>query len=151
MGEWNVEGGGGLLDPETGITWPQFLAWVEYAQVDPFGSERGDIQAALVASGVDNVSRTLINVNMDRSKSNLLKPASLSDFLLKFHDGTSKRVGVDGSSGGPSGDNARPGGRRRILSAEGWQRALGQVKGFAEINAATRKTRDRITGEIRYE
>jgi hypothetical protein len=140
----DIEGENGLINR---VTWSQFLAWIEYHQVDPFGSERGDMQAALIASVADNVSRTLINVNLDHSKASPLKPANIADFVLDFSGAGVKRNG-GGRSGSDSGGTS---GRRRIMSADAWARTVNQVRGIAEINAATRRHQDRTTGETWYE
>jgi hypothetical protein len=44
-----------LLD---GMDMPEFMRWVAYHELDPFGEERGDLRAALVASVVANVHST---------------------------------------------------------------------------------------------
>jgi len=52
----------------------QFRAWVEYAQLEPFGEERSDWRAGLVTSAI-------YNVNMDTRKHKPMEPA---DFMPKF-------------------------------------------------------------------
>jgi len=128
------------------MSWEQFRAWIDYAQVDPFGSERGDMQAALIAHTADNVSRTLINVNRDPDKSNPVKPSKITDFLLRFGE-DEKKAKEAGTRGAV--EPARR--HNRILSSAGWQRTVAQIKDVADIASATRKTRDRDTGEIKYE
>jgi hypothetical protein len=53
----------------------QFRAWVEYAQLEPFGEERSDWRAGLVTSAI-------YNVNMDTRKHKPMEPA---DFMPKFN------------------------------------------------------------------
>lgn len=36
---------------------PQLLEWVAYAQIEPFGEERADLRAGIVASTIANVHR----------------------------------------------------------------------------------------------
>lgn len=59
----------------------EFMEWAAYYQTDPWGGERGDLQAAIVAS-------TIANVHRDPKK-----PAfKLDNFLLKFGQ-VRKRMG----------------------------------------------------------
>jgi hypothetical protein len=55
----------------------ELAEWIEYYKVEPFGQERADLQAGVVAS-------TIANVNRDK-KSKVYKPG---DFLLKFEEET---------------------------------------------------------------
>lgn len=59
------------------MSWEQLLEWHEYALLEPFGEERRDLQAGIVAS-------TIINSNPYRKKG--AKVAKASDFVLKFSD-----------------------------------------------------------------
>lgn len=52
---------------------PEFMQWHEVMRVDPFGGIRGDIQAALIAMQVVNMSGKVAK-----------KDAELKDFLLEF-------------------------------------------------------------------
>ena len=54
------------------MTAREFVEWGVYYQLDPWGGERGDLQAAIVASTVANCNRT---------KGRAYK---LTDFMLKF-------------------------------------------------------------------
>ena len=40
------------------ITWEQFSEWHEYAQLEPFGAERDDLRAGIIASTIANANRT---------------------------------------------------------------------------------------------
>jgi len=53
----------------------ELAEWQAYAQLDPFGNERGDLQAGIVASMIANVYR-------DRKKQR--KPFAPADFLPVF-------------------------------------------------------------------
>jgi len=65
-GEWNVN------KIARGMTAKQFIEWGLYAQLEPFGAERADIQAASIAQMVFNMAVA----GKDR------KP--LKDFVLRF-------------------------------------------------------------------
>lgn len=58
------------------MSWEQFREWMYYAEVEPFGEERGDLQAGIVAS-------VIANVNRDPKKG---KPFSPGDFMPRFLD-----------------------------------------------------------------
>jgi len=53
----------------------EMTEWIAYAQLDPFGSVRGDLQAGVIASTVANASR-------DPKKRR--QPFEPKDFLLQF-------------------------------------------------------------------
>lgn len=57
------------------LTAREFLGWSAYAELEPFGEERGDIRAALIAT-------VLANINRDPKR----RPQAfrLEDFMLKF-------------------------------------------------------------------
>lgn len=57
------------------ITWPQFLEWLAYDAVDPFGEERMDARTA-------QISQTLINLNRRKHQ----EPYKLSEIMLPFGD-----------------------------------------------------------------
>lgn len=57
------------------ITWPQFLEWYAYDQVDPFGEERADMRTAQIV-------QTLVNLNRREHQ----EPYKLSEFVLPFGD-----------------------------------------------------------------
>lgn len=52
---------------------PEFMAWHEVMRVDPFGGIRGDIQAALIAMHIVNMSGKTVR-----------KDVELKDLLLDF-------------------------------------------------------------------
>lgn len=54
------------------LTSPQFVEWMAFYQVDPFGGVRGDVQAGIIAS-------TIANVNRDPKKRR--KPYGVQDFM----------------------------------------------------------------------
>lgn len=58
----------------------ELTEWMEYYQMEPFGQERADLQAGVVASVVANVNRN--------SKSS--KTWNPSDFMLQFEPPTPK-------------------------------------------------------------
>lgn len=74
LGIWNVEA---WLHE---ISWRQLKLWMEYAELEPFGEERADLRAGIVAS-------MIANVNRDPRKG---KPFQPSDFMPKF--GRAKQV-----------------------------------------------------------
>jgi hypothetical protein len=39
------------------LTWPQLREWMAFYELSPWGAERGDLQAAIVASTIANVWR----------------------------------------------------------------------------------------------
>jgi hypothetical protein len=51
------------------------LEWLAYCEIDPFGNERQDIQAAMIVSAIANVNR-------DPKKQK--RPYSPNDFMPKF-------------------------------------------------------------------
>lgn len=55
----------------------ELAEWQAYYRLEPFGSERGDIQAGIVAS-------TVANVNRDSKKRR--KPYRPDDFMPKFDE-----------------------------------------------------------------
>ena len=70
VGEPNVEDDGGLADT---LSMVQFRRWAEFAEVEPFGEERGDLRAGIVASVVANVNR-----------GKNTRPFKASDFMPRF-------------------------------------------------------------------
>lgn len=74
--------------------------WMVYYELEPFGEERADLRAGIVAS-------TVANVNRDPKKQK--KPFAAQDFMPKFEGGG--RGSADGSPQGP-----------------GWERLLAKVK-----------------------
>lgn len=55
----------------------ELAEWQAFYQLEPFGVERGDVQAGIVAS-------TIANVNRDRKKR--AKPYTPNDFMPKFDE-----------------------------------------------------------------
>lgn len=53
----------------------ELTEWMAFYQMEPFGAERGDLQAGIVAA-------TVANVNRDPKKQK--KPYSAQDFMPKF-------------------------------------------------------------------
>ena len=53
----------------------ELTEWIAFYQLEPFGPERGDLQAGIVAA-------TVANVNRDAKKQK--KPYSAQDFMPKF-------------------------------------------------------------------
>jgi len=60
------------------MSWEQFLGWLAYCQVEPFGDQRGDLQAGVIASAVVN-QITIANSAKPVPRDMLTKP---SDFML---------------------------------------------------------------------
>lgn len=56
-----------------GLSSSQFDEWMQYAAVEPFGEERGDLRAGIVASVIANVHR--------RKNARAFRP---SDFMPTF-------------------------------------------------------------------
>jgi hypothetical protein len=141
VGVLNIEGEGGLLDT---ISWSQFQSWLDYYRVDPFGNERGDMQAALIASAVANVERTSV-----RSRENPIDRATMRDYLMEFGKEEGGKNTKDSGPVQSKGPSPKPG--RRILTADAWAKVVAQTKDTMDIATATHKTRDRGTGEVKYE
>ena len=59
----------------------ELTEWIAFYQLEPFGPERGDLQAGIVAA-------TVANVNRDAKKQK--KPYSAQDFMPKFEGAGSK-------------------------------------------------------------
>lgn len=59
----------------------ELTEWMAFYQMEPFGAERGDLQAGIVAA-------TVANVNRDPKKQK--KPYSAQDFMPKFQGGAGK-------------------------------------------------------------
>lgn len=62
------------------MTARQFLEWEHYSRIEPFGEQRGDYQAASVATVVANSNRGPKQ-----------EPFKIEDFLLKFEERVSRR------------------------------------------------------------
>ena len=74
------------------MTWTQFVAWQEYANLEPFGEERSDLRSGIVASVIANSNRD------PKRQSRPFKP---SDFMPQFQaaaDKAAKRVPLTDAS-----------------------------------------------------
>lgn len=76
LGTWDVDG---MLDS---MMWDQLQGWVAYAEAEPFGEERADLRAGIVAS-------VIANVNRDPKKGRAYGP---SDFMPKFGEGAHRNA-----------------------------------------------------------
>ena len=73
LGEWNIEGKGGLLDT---IPWWQFQRWIEFRnRYGPFGEERADQRIGVAAA------RMTVILAASQGHKVKLKP---SDFMLDY-------------------------------------------------------------------
>lgn len=61
----------------------EFVEWVAYSRIQPFGDERADWQAALQASVTVESARGIMR-QLSGGKGKRGKPAQPKDFLLKF-------------------------------------------------------------------
>lgn len=59
------------------MTWSEFLDWIAYYELEPFGPERVDWNAAMVAS-------VIANANRDPKKRK--KPFTVNDFIFRIKD-----------------------------------------------------------------
>lgn len=59
------------------MPYTEFLEWIAYSRIEPFGDERGDWQAALIAT---------ITAEVHRDKKKRRKPYQPKDFLLEFQE-----------------------------------------------------------------
>lgn len=87
------------------MTWDQFMEWAAFYEISPFGEERADLRAGVVAS-------VIANVNRDPRKGKAYQP---SDFVLKF--------------GG--GEKIAAGKKEPITDPEEWARVKAMAKAFA--------------------
>ena len=58
----------------------EFDLWIKYAELEPFGEERADLRAGIIASTIANVNRTKKD-----------KPFQASDFMPEFTKEPSKQ------------------------------------------------------------
>lgn len=72
-----------VRDIEERMSLPELLDWITYYRHDPFGLERGDLQAGITASAVHNVNRT-------KRSDRIFAPP---DFLLTFNKKESRKTG----------------------------------------------------------
>lgn len=59
------------------MTWTEFLDWIAYYELEPFGLERADWNAAMVAA-------TVANANRDPKKRK--KAFTVKDFIFRIED-----------------------------------------------------------------
>lgn len=59
------------------MTWSEFLDWIAYYELEPFGPERADWNAAMVAATV---------ANANRDPKNREKAFTVKDFIFKIED-----------------------------------------------------------------
>lgn len=87
------------------MTWGQFMEWNQYADLEPFGEQREDLRAGIIASSIVNI---LIQINSDPKKGRprLTKPA---DFMPNF-------------------DEPQPGTRRARVKPKGSQEIMAGFK-----------------------
>ena len=89
------------------MTWGQFMGWVTYSEVEPFGEERADLRAGIIAS-------IIANVNRDPKKGKAYQP---TDFMPKF--------GKVGKAGKP------------LTSVDEWKKFRNQMKaGMVVVGAS---------------
>lgn len=71
-----------------GMSWKQFQGWMAYAELEPFGEERADLRAGIVAHVIANANRD------PKTKPEPFKP---SDFMPDFdgNRGSSKKPLTD--------------------------------------------------------
>lgn len=62
------------------MTWEQYREWNDYATMEPFGEERDDMRAGIVASSIVN---TLVMINRDPKKGRP-KLTVPGDFMPQF-------------------------------------------------------------------
>lgn len=104
LGIWNVEG---WLEQ---ISWSQFRYWLAYYELEPFGEERGDLRAGIIAS-------TIANVHRDPKKGKAFRP---DDFTPKF--GRERKGGIGTGSTGSTGR------RRPLTDPNEWQKVMRMAK-----------------------
>lgn len=59
------------------MSWSEFVDWIAYYELEPFGPERADWNAAMVAS-------VIANANRDQKKRR--RPFGVKDFMFKIED-----------------------------------------------------------------
>ncbi len=57
------------------MPYSEFIEWIAYSRIEPFGDERADWRAALVAS---------VDAEVNRGRTKRKKPFQPKDFLLSF-------------------------------------------------------------------
>jgi hypothetical protein len=88
------------------MSWDQFMEWAAFYEISPFGEERADLRAGVIAS-------TIANVNRDPRKGKSFQP---SDFTLKFSSGSGK---------------VASGKKEPITDPEEWARVKAMARAFA--------------------
>lgn len=93
------------------MSWEQFLGWIKYSTLEPFGEERADLRMGQICA-------TIANFNTDLRKR---KPYRATDFTFKF--------GVDES------------GKKSPMTGDEWKqlKSAARSKAVAEQEAAKRK------------
>lgn len=71
------------------MSWDQYCGWRQYYQLEPFGEERADLRAGIVAS-------TIANVNRDTKRRS--KPFAPSDFMPDFDNSRAPKPMMEKSS-----------------------------------------------------
>ncbi len=85
------------------MSWKDLNLWLLYSEIEPWGEERGDLRAGIVAS-------TIANVHRDRKKQGrAFKP---SDFMPKFDEEAKSQ-------------------RKPLTSIEEWNRVKSTAKSIA--------------------
>ena len=64
-----------------------FHEWMNYATVDPFGNERGDAQAAIIASAAENSGRLVVSSLSGKS----VERVRPTDFMVKYGEDRPER------------------------------------------------------------
>lgn len=105
LGVWDVNG---ML---RSMTMEQLEEWATYSILEPFGEERADLRAGVIASTIANVNRT-------KASDKVFGP---QDFLLKF--------GEDDTANQPFTD------------VEKWNKLKSTMKAYATQQAAGKKRR----------
>lgn len=68
------------------MTWADLLTWYAYGNIEPFGEERADLRAGIVAS-------TIANCHRDPSKG---KAFQAGDFMPRFEPDAAKGKRISG-------------------------------------------------------
>lgn len=88
------------------MSWSQFLGWCAYYRIDPWGPERADLRAGIIAS-------VIANVNRDSKKR--ARPFSATDYMPYA--------------------KARKSSRQPLTSVEQWQSVKKSAKAYAMAQA----------------
>lgn len=93
------------------MTWPQLVAWFQYAEVEPFGEYRADLRSGTVAA-------VIANTNRDPKKRP--RPFTPSDFMPEF--------------GKPQETGPR---RKPLTDPEEWTKVIGMAKALGRARAGS--------------